>query len=246
MNKEYIQSGENFIISTDSGLKKVERINNMTKILETENNIEEIEYLKRKSNEKVLFNFQKIRDYVDGKFFIKFFCVAFPLVAISTIATAIISNIDMAVAVLLMSLGATGITLISSTPIQMNACHKINKNIYENADTLLNDELEKQKQKMEELEKESKVLAKNDLGILGYTIQIKRTKLIEDLKRKLELIEFYQLKKKDLMKYSKDGFAAIHLRNLGYSESDAEFILMLMKQDIEEKEKAKTLKLEKK
>ena len=246
MNKEYIQAGYNYIISTDSGLKKVERVHNMTEILETENNIEEIEYLKRRSDNKEIFNFQKIRDYVDGKAFKKIFSIAFPLITISAIVTAIISNIDMAVTVLLLSLSATGITSILSTPIQMHVCHKINKNIYESADVLLDNELENQKEKIKKLEEESKVLAKNDVGILGETIKIKRTKLIEDLKRKLQLIEFYQIKKKHLMKYSKDGFVSIHLRNLGYSESDADFILMLMKQDIEEKEKAKILKLEKK
>ena len=247
MNKEYIQSGYNFIISTDSGLKKVERLNNMTEILETENNIEEIENLKRKSDKKELFNFQKIRDYVEDKAFKKIFSIAIPLITISAIVTAIISNIDWAITVILLSLAASGTISILSIPIQMNKCHKINKNMYESANVLLDKELKMQKKNEKILHIESKVLAKNDLGILGETIKINRTKLIEDLKRKLKLIETYQLMKKELMKFSDDYLLlSLKLESMGYSESDIKFIYELMKQDIEENEKAKTLKLEKK
>jgi len=47
MNKEIIES-ENFItVSTDKGLQKRERTNNIIEILKAENNIEEIETKKR-------------------------------------------------------------------------------------------------------------------------------------------------------------------------------------------------------
>lgn len=246
MNKEYIQAGNNFIISTDSGLKKVKRVDNMTQILETENNIEKIENLKSKNDKEKLFNLQDICAYIEKNFFKKFFSLAIPIIAVITI-TLLLSNSAIAILTFLMlSLGTAVLTLLAEEII-LQKSYKISENMCENADKLLDSELGKQKQKLKILNIESKVLADNDLGIQDDKIKIERTKLIEDLKEKLELISNYQLMKKYLINFSNDySLLSSKLTSKGYSKNDINFIYMLMKQDIEENEKQKTLKLGKK
>lgn len=247
MNKEYIQVGEIFIVSTDKGLKKVERVDNMTKILETENNIEEIENLKNEVKEnKEFILLKKVYPYLKDKVVKKFYYVLISVAISTLILTSIISNIYTAILAFVALLVPATIGEYLMFTINEHKAKKFYKDIYKSSDELLSNELENQNEKMKNLRKESKVLAKNDLGILGDTITINRTKLIDDLKRKLELIEDYQLMKKDLIEYSKDHFASIKLRNMGYSESDVNFIYTLMEQDIKQEEKQKTLKLEKK
>lgn len=247
MNKEYIQSGETFIVSTDKGLKKVKRLDNMIEILETENNIEEIENLKKKNDNEEIFNYKNILSSALKRFFKKFFSITLPIIAITTIVISIVNNVYVALVTLPLLLSGDALLLLLSSPFHMYKTDKIINKMSKRVNDLLDDELEKENQKIKELKKGSKILPSNDLGILGETIKINRTELIEKLKNKLEIISAYQLMKKDLMKFSKDYLLlSKKLEDMGYSESDVNFIYELMKQDIKEKEKAKTLKLEKK
>ncbi len=247
MNKEYIQAGESFIVSTDSGLKKVQRLDNMTEILETENNIEEIENMKKKNDEQELFDFDNILAYLDGKFLKKFVSIAIPITIITGVTTFILSNVSLAILFSLMVLAGSTFAASFVSTLNLHKHNKIMGKISNSANKLLDAELEKQKQKDKILHIESKVLPRNDLGILDETIKINRTKQMEDLKRKLQLIASYELIKNDLIKFSDDYLLLVTaLENAGYSENDIKFIYELMKQDIEENEKSKTLKLEKK
>ena len=163
------------------------------------------------------------------------------------IATFILSNINLAILFSLVSLSSFVLAANVVTTLKLPKNIKIIKHIEKSADALLNYELEYQKQIEKILHMESKTLPKYDLGILGETIKINRTKQMEDLKRKLQLIATYELMKKDLIKFSNDYLVLLTaLKNAGYSENDINFIYILIKQDIEENEKAKTLKLEKK
>lgn len=247
MNKEYIQAGNNFIVSTDKGLKKTQRLDNMTQILETENNIEEIENLKKLNDNDELYDISKILNRIQKKFLKIFSIIAISITSIVGVTTLILSNIDLAILFSLVSLSSFILVANIVSTINLPKHYKLIKNITDSADELLDSELEKQKQKDKILHVDSKVLADNDLGILGETIKIENTKLIDNLKRKLELIKDYQLMQKNLMKFSDDYLLlSLKLKDMGYSENDINFIYSLMKQDVEQKEKAKTLKLEKK
>lgn len=247
MNKEYIQAGNNFIVSTDKGLKKTQRLDNMTQILETENNIEEIENLKKLNDNDELYDISKILNRIQKKFLKIFSIIAISITSIVGVTTLILRNIDLAILFSLVSLSSFILVANIVSTINLPKHYKLIKNITDSADELLDIELEKQKQKDKILHIDSKVLADNDLGILGETIKIENTKLIDNLKRKLELIKDYQLMQKNLMKFSDDYLLlSLKLKDMGYSENDINFIYSLMKQDVEQKEKAKTLKLEKK
>lgn len=247
MNKEYIQVGDSFVVSTDQGLKKAKRLDNMTEILEIENNIEEIENLKKQNEKQELYNFKSITKYADRKFFRNFYTIAIPISIMVGISTAILANINLAILTSLMALG--GSIFVANTVSTFSLYKNITRieTMEEQADILLESELENQKQKEKTLHIDAKVLEKNDLGILNETKKIEKSKFIENLKRKLEIIKDYQFIKKDIIKFSNDPLLlSLILEDMGYSESDISFISELIKQDIEENEKAKTLKLAKK
>jgi len=137
-------------------------------------------------------------------------------------------------------------TVFVSEDLTLKQMEKIWKNIKIKKEGVLNKELIDKKEKLKELNKSAVVDKSYDISKIGQIQKIERTKLIDNLKRKLELIADYQLIKKELIEYSKDHFTSPKLRDMGYSENDIEFIQMLMEEDIKEEEKQKTLKLEKK
>ena len=250
MNKEYIQSGNEFIIGTDKGLKKVERVNNMTEILETENNIEEIENIEKQIKDGKFFSYKHILNFVTNKFLKKLFGITSPIIIIITIITAIIiSNISIAIAFIPILFSGVCIVSLLGSIISIFKSEKLNDKIEKNANELLKDELQQQNEKLNQLNKESKILADYDLGIMDKTVKIERSKLIDDLKRKLDLIQDYQLNQRKYLKLKKECKLFKELKNKGYSYNDIEFITELALNDLNEEntmQKTKTLKLEKK
>ena len=247
MNKEYIQVGDSFVVSTDQGLKKAKRLDNMTEILETENNIEEIENLKEKNNNAELYDIEIVCKISDRKFLKAISIAAFIITSIVGLSTIILSNINLAILFSLVSISSFILAANIASTLNLPKNIKRVENMEEQAHILLDKELENQKEKMIELKKESKVLPSNDLGILDETKKIEKSKLIENLKRKLEIIKDYQFIKKDIIKFSNDPLLlSLILEDMGYSESDISFISELINQDTEENEKAKSLKLAKK
>lgn len=239
MNKEMIES-ENFVtVSTDKGLKKRKRTNNIIEILKIENNIEEIENLE--------YDFYKksIQDYIITKYVKNITKVGLSItIIISLIGLAI--NPFSALYSLLTGFLLTFSGQIVGVFVGSKKATKIKNKVIEKENNLLNKTINSEKEKLKNLEERATINKTYNIGIIGKVQKIERTTLIDDLKRKLELIVHYQLMKKDLIEYSKNHFISIKLRNMGYSESDVNFIEMLLEEDIKEEEKQKTLKLEKK
>jgi len=246
MNKEYIQAGDMYVVSTDKGLKKKERLNNTTEILETENNIEEMEDIKNDIENKEYFNFKTIVDSIIGRNLLKTFLIGVPILSLMSLGMIMSNNpILLLLVIPTLIFGSFSPTLIAAK-ISTSKANKLNNVMHEKANEHLEKELEIEKQKLNNLNKESVVLAKNDLGILDETVKIDRTKLIEDLKLKLELIGTYELNKKKYIKYYENNILYEKLSNEGYSKTSISLIEELIKNDMIEKTNEKVLKLEKK
>ena len=127
----------------------------------------------------------------------------------------------------------------------MYKAHKFTNLIHEKANEMVTDKLEKEKQKLEQLNKESTILEKNDFGFIDKSIKINKSELIKDLKRKLELIKDYELNKKRYIKLIKKDSLITNLKNNGYSGKDITFLYSLIKNDCDEKTGEKTFKLKK-
>ena len=249
MNNEYIYTKDYIIVETDNGLEKRKNTSNISKILEVENNIEEIQKLKSRNNNDEILNYKNILDYNTKQFFKKFFGITLPLILFIAIITSIVSNINIALLILPMLLCGDGILVLLCTPFNIHKSHKDINNISKCTDKLLSEQLQKQKEKLKKLSNESKEVSQNNLDISNETKKINRTELIDNLKRKLELIKDYQLNKKKYIEYSKDHFISIKLKDKGYSESDINFIQTLIKEDLKlekENKKQKTLNLKRK
>lgn len=246
MNKEYIQTGEIFIISTDKGLKKRKRFNNTTEILETENNIEEMEIIQDKIKNKLFFDYKSILNFFTKKNILKISAIAL-VIGLLLLCGMIMSNNSILLALSIPTIILTGISpAIINEILAITKSEKLNNLIHDKADKIIDKELEKEKQKLEQLNKDGIELAKNDLGILGETIEINRTELIENLKSKLQLIKCYELNKEKYTKYYIKNKLYEKLINEGYSKNSILIIEELIKNDFQEKIKEKTLKLEKK
>ena len=246
MNKEYIQVGEMYVVNTDNGLKKKERLNNTTEILETENNIEEMKNIKKDIENKEFFNFKTIFDSFISKDFAKTGLIIAPICILISIGMVMSNSLILSLLLAPTAISCGFSILIIASKISTSKANKFDNIMHEKANDYLEKELEKEKQKLNELNKESVVLPKYDLGILDETVKIDRTKLIEDLKLKLELIGTYELNKKKYIKYYENNSLYEKLSNEGYSKNEILLIEELIKNDMVEKTNEKILKLEKK
>ena len=82
MNKEYIYNQDYVVVNTDKGLEKREKINNIVKILETENNIEEIETKKEFEDN---YSYKEIKETISAKNSKKLMSFSLPISIIITI-----------------------------------------------------------------------------------------------------------------------------------------------------------------
>ena len=244
MNKEYIYNQDYVVVNTDKGLEKREKINNIVKILETENNIEEIETKKEFEDN---YSYKEIKENISIKNSKKFISFSLPISIIITIILVLFNIFPLSV------LGILGLPLLTTITTQLiseiltsNQTEKMYNKIKIKRDEILHEELINQKEKLKELNNTTILDNSYDIGKIGKIKKCERSKLIDDLKMKLELITDYQLMKDDLIEFSKDHFTSIKLKDMGYSENEVDFIQMLMEQDIKEEKNQKTLKLTKK
>lgn len=233
MNREIIES-ENFVtVCTDKGLDKRKKTNNIFKILETENNIEEIQSkIDDLKYGIVRADFKKLLETFSLKYIKIFLSMSIPVAILFFILAYACFNLSSAINTLPISAfilipGCKCISFIVAT-IKANKLY----NIYSKRQlNLLSVELENQKQNLKELYEEAIIDKSYDVDKIGKIQKVKRTDLINNLKRKLELIEDYQFMKKELIKYSEDHFISTRLLDAGYSESDINFIHQLLEED---------------
>lgn len=247
MNKEYIQTTDQIIVSTDIGLQKRERLNNTKEILETENNIEEIENIQNNIQEANFFNYKSILDFFTNKYIKKIITISLPIILIIVFGTILSTNPYISLlTVPTIIIGGVIPTTLSSF-FAMYKAKKTTNLIHEKANEMVTENLEKEKQKLEQLNKESTILEKKDFGFIDKSIKINKSELIKDLKRKLELIKDYELNKKRYIKLIKKNSLITNLKNNGYSGKDITFLYSLIKNDCDEKASysIKTLKLKK-
>ena len=239
MNKEYEIKDDKLVIIDDKGVQTERNItNNFKEILLTENNIEEIENFNNYTNFNEIFNNiskQNLKNLV---------LITLPISVIIAIILSCIQSIPIYATLLQIPTVVSAITFFVSDRLSMKEAKELFKEIKTKQESIVDDELTTQKEKLNELNKNS-IIQKSNNKIEKE--KINKSELINNLKRKLELIKEYQLNKDEYLEYSKDHFISIKLKNKGYSESDVEFIQMLIKEDLElEIEHQKTLKLEKK
>lgn len=232
MNKELIYTQDGVVVNTDNGLEKRDDNNNIEEILITENNIEEIENKINDLKDGIVgANYKKLLETTSLKYIKNFLEISIP----ASILVFILAYTCFSLSAAINTLPIIALTLIPGCGISsILATTKVNKlhNIYSKRQlNLLENELENQKQKLNELN--SKKIINNNCynSKIGKTKKIDRSKLIEDLKIKLKLIEEYQPNSKQYVEYAKDHFISIKLKDMGYSESDVNFIQELIEED---------------
>lgn len=245
MNNEYVYTKDYIIVGTDNGLEKRKNTSNILDILEVENNIEEIVELKVDVSDE----HAKERSNLIEKIYVKNHLLSSgSITVIITILMSIIYNIPTAMVLLPTVFLSASVVYCLCSPLLIKKASKLQNSIKAKQQEILENELENETQKLKQLNKESKVVIEKDLTKMNNIFEIERTELIDDLKRKLELIKDYQLNKEEYIEYSKDHFISIKLRNKGYSENDINFIQTLIKEDLKlekDNKKQKTLKLKK-
>lgn len=239
MNKSYILSGDTFLVSTNKGIKKADKIDNIEEILITENNIEEIEELKKNNNE-CISNFYNVFNFLMSKTYKNILKISITLTILITLIATLSINISILLPSLLACLCITGCSLLTAIPIVSKKSNKLLNKIKKQKNKKLDEDFNKQSENLITLTKESKELTKetND-----HIIFIEKSEMIKNLRRQLKLIETYQLNKRKFVKYYKELFK---LKDLGYSEKDIQFIQFLIEEDLQyENKNNKTLKLTK-
>lgn len=237
MNKEFTYSNNEIIISTETGLKKTEVVDNIEEILTTQNNIEEMENIKEDIKKEEFFSYRHISDCITLKVFKKLFKITIPIAILITILIAVITDPYMALACSPLIISGLVLLTIMTMPAINLLETKIEKKILHKSDKILNEELEKEYKKLEQLNKVSKITNNQNPDIENKIVKINRTDLLKDLRRKLELIEDYQLNKNIYIKYYEKGLLSTYLINKNYSASDILFIQMLVEEDLKEKKK---------
>lgn len=239
MNKEYEIKDDKLVIINDKGVQTERNItNNFKEILLTENNIEEIENFNNYTNFNEIFNNiskQNLKNLV---------LITLPISVIIAIILSCIQSIPIYATILQIPTVVSAITFFISDRLSMKEAKDLFKKIKTKQESVIDDELTIQKEKLNELNK-NLVVQKSNNKIEKE--KINKSELINNLKRKLKLIEEYEFKKEEFIEYSKNHFISIKLKNEGYSDSDINFIQMLIKEDLklEKQNEEKTLKLKK-
>ncbi|MBQ9071592.1 MAG: hypothetical protein IJY25_00335 [Bacilli bacterium] len=230
MNKELkILNNSAIVVDENNKERELTLTHNLEDILVTENNIQYI----KKELEKIDFECKHV---TSNNKLIKF------INAIGISAITIICSI----------LGMNNIAALLVMPVLLAttvgcAAFVFNNNIkYKDKlklkESILKNSFIEESIKLKELKINSKKINNQEIK----RKKINTSACLKNLKRKLELIEDYQLMKKNLIKDYDYNLLLQKLLNTGYSESDVEFIQILMEQDIKEKEeKQKTLNLKK-
>ena len=231
MNKEYVKTVKNVVVLTNNGIKTMENIDNVKKVLQTENNIEEINKLKE------LVKLGEFSSFIENKkFLIKknlpknilpFAGFIFFLSILLTNSFGLYEGLKFSLA-LLSFLGV--FTIFEIALCKSEAKEKFKTSLHKQT-KLLDVELNNQHRNLRELVKNAKIDKSFIPSELNKVQKIDRTKLIENLKRKLELINFYEL--------NKDGFVLTAIMEGDFTDSEKEFLKSLMMQEEKERENKK-------
>lgn len=230
MNKEFeIINNKVNIFTDDKGIIEKNSTNNIEKILITENNIEEIENDIKRILKKISLSDNKVLSYWDsilGAVLCFGFGILSNVIGIWWISTILI-------------LGSVGYLGFAINEIKAYAnTKKTNKRILKE----LADNLEIQKNKLNELNKDKS----NDL-INQEKKSINTSEEIDILKRKLNIIRYYQINKSTLIKAYKKGNLNKITNGYLFNEHDTYLLEELIKNDLNIKEeniitKQKTLR----
>lgn len=236
--KEYFYEKDNkaIIIDDKKGIIIEDAKDNTEEILITENNIEQIEAVLNDANEKKLVQSYFLRTASKGgKIFTVLMSIA--LLGVIGIASTYLAFNEMLPMILLsvFTIGFCNIAMFNNKDIK----HRVM--CYDMYIKELEKELEKENTKYKTLKSKSK-----DKIVESTMIkEIPKNEMIDNLKRKKELISDYiKNNKKYVSAYNNNEIYAM-LRKKDYSESDIEFIKFLIEEDLKNtntNEKGKTKK----
>lgn len=222
MHKEYEIIGNKVIINNGLDYKEERKtVDNIEEILITENNIEEIENLVNKEKKKIKTSKKKIKEKTTLPLIVS------SLHFINLILYSIQKKLLLAIGQILCSF----IWLYNSlfTIIPEKKLIKESKKVI----SILEEEKNKEKEKLKELEKNQD---NNFMSIAPITKTISTSEQIRDLKNKLHIIRYYESNKRKLIKYYKKG---ILQNTFGYWDDEIKFIEELIKNDLNNKNEEK-------
>lgn len=230
--KEYFYEKDNkaYIIDDKKGIIIEDAKDNTEEILIVENNIEKIENILKDTNEKKIVQSYFLKN-ISKKGKILTIILSVALIIILGLANIYLTGIQMLPMILLsvFMIGFYGIEMFNDRGIkgQIKSC-----DIYINE---LEKELEKEKERCKTLKNKSKD------KIVDSTIikKIPKGEIIDNLKRKKELINDYIINnKKYISAYNDNKFYNLFEEGIyQYNENDIEFIKFLIEEDLNTQEK---------
>lgn len=207
MNKEYVYRENDVLVHTDTELVSREYVDNIEGILETENNIENLEN-KIKILEKILHRKNAAR--IAGKFssiavIVLCLCVAiaaFPTVFWAALMTFIVGGM----------VGGLGIALVVGEDVRKKTIEKLKNRI-----SVSKYELEQEKQDLNILKKESK---KIDIPNNKEIKELSTTYTIRNLRHKLSIVQMFEENKERFIEMYQNGDKYDILKELSNKYSD--------------------------
>lgn len=240
MNKELIYTKDYVVVNTDNGLIKRDNNDDIEKILKVENNIEEINNYSNK-----LTNTQDIVDFSMNRNFAKDLKIVVPISFVLGIILGSLNIFPFFASVVGIPVFSSLATMFAVELKALKDCHKHIKTINLKQNQTINNELENQKEKLKDLN-ERKVINENiDTNNLDVVKKIEKTDVIDNLKRKLKLIVYYEIiKEKNLVNNNIDNILK-NLECFDLTNEDIVFLQELIDNDLKENienESQKTLK----
>lgn len=232
MNKEYIKDYRKVIVKTDKGVETREKTDNIVDVLETENNIEEIKNLKNLVKKGKFSNLITNTNFIMKKRVLKTILnIVLPILLGVAILEIIGGTLLAMESLLWLSIAGSALIALKIGKHKMDA-EIATENAIKKQSKLVDTELKNQHAKLKELVKNAKIDKYFTTSGIGKVKKINKTDLLKNLKRKLELINFYEL--------NKDGFILTKINEGNFSDNEKEFLKNLIIQEEIEKENKKT------
>ncbi len=231
MNKEYMRTSDMVIISTDEGLKKKQINNNITEILETENNIEEMELIQERVRNKELFDYKDVLDFCLGEICKKSFLIYAPI-SLVIVIVSLITNHGFLAAVLTPTIFVA--PCLIAPIVAIFKAPKSHDLMHEKATEILDKTIESEKEKLTQLNQKTIMPATKVLETADEPIKINKTELIKNLKTELELIRNFVLNNKKYINYYENNNLYVKLSSKGFSKKSISIIEELIKNEMSE------------
>ena len=232
MNKEYVKDHRKVIVLSDNGVETREKTDNIVDVLETENNIEEIQALKPLVKKSYFTNLKNNKDFfVKKELFKTVTYLALFIAFITTLLMEVVGVFPALHGFCWCTLCSGLITMLKIAQLETKA-EMATDAIIKRQDKLVSIELQNQHAKLKELVKNARIDKSFIPSEIGIVRKINNTELLKNLKRKLELINFYEL--------NKEGFILTKINEGNFSDSEKEFLKSLIIEDMKEQEKKKT------